>query len=78
MQSQIRKGKRSTRFTLVASQVPVDATFHVAVNGSSVGTTVRSNRKGRLVLKKLPSQQSQIRSVRLMDSQGKSAVSTSF
>jgi len=78
MQSQIRKGKRTTRFTLVASQVPADATFHVAVNGSSVGTTVRSNRKGRLILKKLPSQQSQIRSVRLMDSQGKSAVSTSF
>ena len=78
MQSQIRKGKRTTRFTLVASQVPADATFHVAVNGSSVGTTVRSNRKGRLILKKLPSQQSQIRSVHIMDSQGKSAVSSSF
>ena len=77
MQSQIRKGKRHTRFTLVASQVPAEATFHVQVNGSGAGI-VKSSRKGRLVVKKLPPQKFHVRSVRLMDSRGKSAVSTSF
>jgi hypothetical protein len=77
IQSQIRKGKRQTRFTLVASQVPAEAIYHVEVNGSAVGT-VTSNKKGRLVIKKLPSQQSHIREVYIMDSQGVSAVSTRF
>ena len=74
----IRKGKTQTRFTMVASQVPADATFHLMVNGSDVGATVRSSRRGRVIVKKVPSQSFPVRSVELIDTAGNSAVSTSF
>jgi hypothetical protein len=77
MRSSIRKGKRQTRFTLVASQVPVSATFQVHVNGQDVGT-VKSSRRGRVIVKSLPTHQTHVRSVRLMDSQGNPAVSAKF
>jgi hypothetical protein len=77
MRTSIRKGKRQTRFTLAASQVPPSAIFQVHENGQQVAT-VKISRRGRVVVSKLPRRQAHIRSVHLMDAQGKSAVHSDF
>jgi hypothetical protein len=72
-----KKGKRSDRFTLVASRLPANTAFNVMVNGQSV-TTATSNKKGRLMVKKLPSNNLMISSLRLVDPQGRVAAKARF
>src|SRR5207237_1050070 len=77
IQSVSRKGKTSQRFTLIASGVPANSTFAVSVNGAQA-SSVQSNKKGRLLVKKLGANHLGIRSVRLVDGQGRTAASARF
>jgi hypothetical protein len=79
MQSVTKKGKRKATFTMVASSVPASATLSVHLNGANVGT-VKSNKKGKAMVKKLPAKTNPltVRSVKLMDGQGNAAASAKF
>jgi len=77
LQSTARKGKRTARFTMIASGVPAQTTFNVALNGKTV-TTAKSNKKGKLLVRKLPPGISSIRSVQLTDPQGLPAAQADF
>jgi hypothetical protein len=77
LKSKVRKGKVHNRFTLVANNVPPRSTFTVEVNGTEVGTA-KSNKKGKLLLKKLPKNISSVDTVRLLDSNGNEVAHTNF
>src|SRR5258706_3284804 len=77
MKSVAQHGKSTVHFTMIASGVPASSTLHVHVNGAHVGT-VNSNKKGKVMVKKLPASLSAIRSVRLVDAQGRTAASANF
>jgi hypothetical protein len=79
MQSITKKGKRRDTFTLIASNVPASTTLNVHLNGTKVGT-VKSNKKGKAMVKKLPPKTNllTVRSVKLMDGQGQAAASANF
>jgi hypothetical protein len=77
LQSTARKGKRTARFTMIASGVPAQTTFNVTLNGKTV-TTAKSNKKGKLLVRKLPPGISSIRSVQLTDPQGLPAAQADF
>jgi len=51
--SMAKKGRRTDRFTMIASGVAPSTTFAVTVNGQNAGT-VKSNRKGKVLVRKLP------------------------
>jgi hypothetical protein len=76
-QSTVRHGRRTDRFTMIGSGVTPNATFTVYVNGKQVGT-VRSNRKGNVLVKKVPTNLLTVRAVRLVDANGNTALSTKF
>jgi len=72
-----RKGKRADRFTMIASGVAPNSTFSVAVNGQSAGT-VKSNAKGKVLVRTLPANLLVVKSVHLIDSSGATAVRAKF
>ena len=75
--SNARKGKRADRFTMIASGVAPNSTFSVAVNGQSAGT-VKSNAKGKVLVRALPANLLVVKSVHLIDSAGVTAVRAKF
>jgi hypothetical protein len=75
--SSAKKGSHKNRFTMVASGVPANSTFNVEMNGTQVGT-VKSNKKGKVLVKKLPSNLLGLRHVKLKDSQGNTAAHAKF
>ena len=72
-----RKGRRADRFTMIASGVAPNSTFSVAVNGQSAGT-VKSNAKGKVLVRTLPANLLVVKSVHLIDSNGATAVRAKF
>ncbi len=72
-----KKGKRSDRFTLTAARLAANTTYNVTVNGKTVATA-KSNKKGRLMVKKLAANNLTIASVRLVDDQGRVAAKARF
>jgi hypothetical protein len=72
-----RKGKRADRFTMIASGVAPNSTFSVSVNGRSAGT-VKSNAKGKVLVRTLPANLLVVKSVHLIDSSGTTAVRAKF
>ena len=75
--SSARKGKRADRFTMIASGVAPNSTFSVSVNGQSAGT-VKSNAKGKVLVRTLPANLLVVKSVHLIDSNGATAVRAKF
>jgi hypothetical protein len=73
----VKRGKRSDRFTLIASGVAANSTFTVSVNGQAAGT-VKSNRKGKVLVRKLPANLLNVRSVHLVDGNGQTALKAKF
>jgi hypothetical protein len=72
-----RKGKRADRFTMIASGVAPNSTFSVSVNGQSAGT-VKSNAKGKVLVRTIPANLLVVKSVHLIDSTGATAVRAKF
>ena len=77
LNSKVRKGKVNNHFNMVASNVPPRSTFTVEVNGTEVGTA-KSNKKGKVLVKKLPKNVSHLGTVRLLDSNGNEVARTDF
>jgi hypothetical protein len=71
------KGKLKSRFTMVASNVPANSTFDVHMNGHVVGKA-KSNKKGKVLVKKLPANTLNLQSVQLKDSQGNTVANAKF
>jgi hypothetical protein len=72
-----RKGKRADRFTMIASGVAPNSTFSVSVNGQSAGT-VKSNAKGKVLVRTIPANLLVVKSVHLIDAQGATAIRAKF
>ena len=72
-----KKGKRKDRFAMIASGVAPNTALKVYVNGQAVGTA-KSNKKGKVLVKKLPVNLLSVRTVRLVDDTGQTAASTKF
>jgi len=72
-----RKGKRADRFTMIASGVTPNSAFSVSVNGQSAGT-VKSNAKGKVLIRALPANLLVVKSVHLIDANGATAVRAKF
>jgi hypothetical protein len=75
--SKVKKGRRTDRFTMLAANLSPSTTFTVTVNGKAVGTA-KSNKKGKLVVKKLRANVLAVKSVRLVDDTGKTAATAKF
>ncbi len=71
------KGKKKNRFTMVASNVPSNSSFDVHVNGTHVGKA-KSNKKGKVLVKKVPGNLLKLRSVELTDSEGHAVARAKF
>jgi len=76
-QTTAKKGRRSDHFTMIASGVTPNTTFTVQVNGQDV-STVKSNRKGKVLVRKIPANLLIVKSVHLVDPNGQTAVSAKF
>ncbi len=72
-----RKGKRANRFTMIASGVTPNSTFSVIVNGQNTGI-VKSNRRGMVLVRKLPANLLVVKSVHLVDADGRTAIRAKF
>jgi hypothetical protein len=72
-----RKGKRADRFTMIASGVAPNSTFSVSVNGQSAGT-VKSNAKGKVLVRTIPANLLVVKSVHLIDSSGATTIRAKF
>jgi hypothetical protein len=75
--SNARKARRIDRFTMLGYGVQPNTTFTVQVNGQDVGT-VKSNRRGNVLVRKLPANLLTVRSVRLIDPAGNTAAHAKF
>jgi hypothetical protein len=75
--STARKTRRVDRFTMIGYGVQPSTIFTVRVNGQDVGT-VKSNRRGNVLVRKLPTNLLTVRSVHLIDSAGETAVRAKF
>jgi hypothetical protein len=75
--STAKRGRRTDRFTMIASGVAPSTTFTVTVNGQNAGT-VKSNGKGKVLVRKLPANLLAVRSVHLVDPTGQTAVKAKF
>jgi hypothetical protein len=62
---------------MIASGVAPNTTFSVSVNGQSAGT-VKSNAKGKVLVRALPANLLVVKSVHLIDSTGATAVRAKF
>jgi hypothetical protein len=76
-QTTARKGRRSDHFTMMASGVAPNTIFTVQVNGQKVGT-VKSNRKGKVLVRKIPANLLLLKSIRLVDPNGQTGASAKF
>jgi len=72
-----RRGRHLNRFTMIASGLTPNTIFTVRVNGQDAGM-LKSNRKGKALLHKLPANLLTVRSVHLVDPQGQTAVRAKF
>jgi hypothetical protein len=72
-----RKGKRADRFTMIASGVAPNTTFTVSVNGHNAGT-VKSNAKGKVLVRTLPANLLVVKSVHIIDGSGVTAIRAKF
>jgi hypothetical protein len=72
-----KKGVEKNRFTLLGSKFPPNSTFTVVADGTDAGT-VTSNRKGKLLVKKLPAEITNIHTVQLLDDTGAQAAEVNF
>lgn len=72
-----RKGKRADRFTMIASGVAPNTTYTVSVNGQNAGT-VKSNAKGKVLVRAVPANLLVVKSVHLVDANGTTAVRAKF
>ncbi|MDB6026884.1 MAG: hypothetical protein JWM68_3107 [Verrucomicrobiales bacterium] len=62
------KGKKRGNFVMVVHKLPANTSLHVVVNGEDTGTTVTTNKRGSVVVKKLTGQDlSNVHSVALQD-----------
>jgi phosphotransferase system HPr-like phosphotransfer protein len=77
LKSSINKGKIKNSFVLIATGVAPDTTYTVEVDGLEAGTAT-SNKKGKVMVKKLPSTITAINTVRLLDPEGIEAVRAEF
>ena len=77
LQVTTKKGKRLERFRLTGSGFPPSTTFSVSVNGAPV-SSVKSNRKGKLLIHKLPANHANVRNVRLLDANGVTSATAKF
>ena len=62
---------------MLAANLSPSTTFTVTVNGKAVGTA-RSNRKGKLVVRKLHANLLAVKSVKLIDTTGQTAAVAKF
>jgi hypothetical protein len=62
---------------MIAGGVAPKSTFTVMVNGQAAGT-VKSNSKGKILIKKLPANLLLVRSVHVVDENGRTAVQAKF
>lgn len=77
LRTMIKKGEARSRFTLVASGVPENSDFTVEVDGEDVGTAT-SNKKGKVVVKQLPTEITHFDTVRLVDAFGAEILRVEF
>jgi len=73
----VKRGRKTQHVTMLASGVAPSATFTVTVNGEPAGT-VKSNRKGKVLVSKVPANLLVVRSIHLVDSNGQTAVHAKF
>jgi hypothetical protein len=76
LKSSTSKGVQKNKLTLIATGVPADTTFTVDVDGVDAGT-VTSNSKGKVMVKSIPAEIVNIRTVRLLV-EGAEAVRADF
>jgi hypothetical protein len=72
-----KHGRRGQQVTMLASGVAPNATFSVKVNGQDAGT-VKSNAKGKVLVRKVPENLLVVRSIHLVDANGNTAVRAKF
>jgi hypothetical protein len=75
--STVKKGRRTDRFTMVASKLAPNTVFTISVDGKAAGT-VKSNKKGNVMVKKLSANLLTVKSVRLLDAGGNTAAAAKF
>jgi len=71
------KARRIDRFTMLGYGVTPSTVFTVRVNGQEAGT-VKSNRRGNVLVRKLPANLLTVRSVELVDPSGNTAAHAKF
>src|SRR5262249_29584229 len=64
--STVKRGKRTDRFTMVASGLAPNTTLTVMVNGQNAGT-IKTNGKGKALVRRLPVNLLIVRSIHLVD-----------
>lgn len=72
-----RKSRRVDRFTFLSYGVQPSTVFTVRVNGQDIGT-VKSNARGNVLVRKLPTNLLVVRSVSLIDPSGNTAAHAKF
>ena len=77
LKSSMKKGTIKNNFVLIAAGLPPDTTYTVNVDGTDVAT-VTSNKRGGVVVKKLPAEVTTITSVQLLDPDGVEALRADF
>jgi hypothetical protein len=77
LKSSLKNGTIKNNFVLIASGLATNTTYTVDVDGTDAGT-VTSNKKGKAIVKKLPSTITTISTVRLLDPDGIEAVRADF
>jgi hypothetical protein len=77
VQSTALKGKWKHNFNLAASNMGTNSLFSVRLNGKKTGAT-KSNKKGQMTIKKVPSRVPALRSLRLFDTHGNQAAHARF
>ena len=77
LHSTVRKGKTHNQFLLIGRGVPPKSTFSVEVDGTVVDT-VKSNKRGKVMVRKLPSGITDLSTVRLLDSSNGEVVRADF
>jgi len=75
--STAKRGKRTDRFTMIASGLTPNTTYAVTVNGQNAGT-VKSSSKGKVLVRKVPANLLVVKSVHLVDANGNTAVRAKF
>lgn len=72
-----KHGRRGQQITMLVSGVAPNTTFSMAVNGQDAGA-VKSNRKGKVLVHKVPANLLLVRSIHLVDGNGNTAARAKF